>query len=257
MLNLQLQIPGSNIGQYSIRFPQSKQISELIEWIYDNFNKFFKLQNKNKINIYNYGNGQNYRYSNQLLSSCLKNNDILKLGEVQSEKELHFYLEYQSFITEIIIEDDITIQELMEFAYCTFDISNDIKLDFIYENFNLSNQNIKKKLAEFNIQNNGKIKIVPHKIIDNNLINIQILFRDTGSSIKQQFFKSDILAKIIQAAIQYLGLNQNMAALSVIYKGRYYNNDKTTLSEMKLVEDDIIEIKISYCGGQSYFEIKD
>ncbi|CAD8046728.1 unnamed protein product [Paramecium primaurelia] len=252
MLNLYLQIPDSNIGQYSIRFPQSKQISDLIEWIYDNFNQFFKLQNKNKINIYNNGNGQNYRCSNQLLSSCLKNNDILILGEIQQEKELHFFLEYQSLITEIKIEDDITIQELMEFAYCTFDISNDIKLDFMYENINLSNQNIKKKLAEFNIQNNGKIQIVPHKIIDNNLINIQILFRDIGSSIKQQFQKCDILAKIVQAAIQYLQLDQNTAALSVIYKGRYYNDYKITLSEMKLMEDDIIEIKISYCGGQSY-----
>ncbi|CAD8140405.1 unnamed protein product [Paramecium octaurelia] len=255
MININLQIPSSNKIGYAIKFHQNKQMSELFDWIYDNFNQFFKGDNKNKLELNNKNKRQTFRSSNQLVSSCISEKDVLEINEVESEISfLSFCLQSEFKNLNVKIQDDITIQELIDFVYSNFDIPLDIKIEMIYENQNLFNLSRIQKLANLNVENGATIKIKPLYPLDNNLINLQLICKDNGKSWRYQFQKSDILNTVINSAYNCLGLDENSVGFSIVIKSRNYKGDANkdrykTLSSLKLEDDDIIEVRILYSGG--------
>ncbi|CAK92522.1 unnamed protein product (macronuclear) [Paramecium tetraurelia] len=218
--------------------------------------RFLKGENKNNLQILNKNKKQTFRSSNQLVSSCINDSDVLVINEVESEVSfLELNLDYDLQRQKIHIQDDITIQELIEFIYGTFSISLDIKLEIIYENLILSNQKRIKKLADLQVPNGANIKIIPIYKLDNNLINLQIICKDSGSSQRRSFQKSDTLNAVINSAQGYLGLDENTVGFKVFIKSKNYKGDANkdrnkTLSYLKLEDDDIVEIKILYSGGR-------
>ncbi|CAD8046869.1 unnamed protein product [Paramecium sonneborni] len=261
MINIKLQIPNAINKIYEIRFNQNKKISELIEWIYDNFNEFFNLKDKNKLNLHNKTNGQNYDNIDKQLGSCLKQNDLLSISEQEIQvnpiipdqtKMLSLFLKNQNDNLEIKIAFDTTLQELMNYLKDRYSISNHYNLQLFYEQKNLSNLNKQMTLSELNIKDGGLIYF--EFTLPQVKGQIKIFLRCNGACHQLVFDRNETLITVSSIALQQFGYEINAVAFELLIKGESYNSEdkrKLTLAQIQLQDGDSIELKLRFLGGNN------